>query len=947
MKKISTILSVVMLFLVLGANAQSRKSWDFTKGVSDSSREMLDADAATWSKTVNADGVSTAWTTNINFDGELTANGVVIPEFAGLKFGDFQAANAVMYRITNVRLQKNCSITLPTLSAGQKVTIVAQSANGDADDRGFSLKNAQTEEGETSVILLGNKVEGSPGVYTVVATVVADGVVKLSTGLSGDPKSGIEILSIIIDEGDKNIKTWDFTKWSDATKAQILAAEDWTKAENASKEYIEGDEIRWVLNPTVDANEDLIAGGAAIAEMKGLRHNNLGEYGMATAFNYQTTTDGNNWGPYASPAYLWITGTASSIVVPNVKAGSTFKLGVESHKPGDKRGLKVVVKGTEVGTTQTTADFAVLEYTIPAEGSDEYVDVTLTATKGLHLYSIEAEVKDESVVDKNPKLGEPVYSLKNGSKINPSTVEFTMTFPKAANVAEDAIVTIEGYCGPAGLDEGEKDNYVFDGVEFMLGEGLTFTFSDYIDGGLLENTNYEFYLTKLVVDGYEALNKEAAEGEQLYLLSFETTGPGIEEPRAWEFHNTAEDAEALAAAVELGYWNASSKGRYSVSTKMFANGNRTLLIAEGTLLRITDGLEFTMSNDNDILVGTPEGNNDRLQLGGGAPNLIIPSCNAGDEVTIKGLWSTKNNSTITINNGTAEDGTNTITLTGSSAEYKITVSENGDLVLASKNVVYQAVSVFPSTIQKETVQYTINAVDEEGNVLKKLDEGKGKTNDKIEVAYSHYVADAAGNVYTAGSIGTPFTSTFTLSAEGIYNVTYKKCTYITDAVLCVEGEDIEGTTLLTTGNMGVRASNQKAAYNENDIVLATLQPGTYKIKAGLFDVKPISYVATFTLGNASDIELASTADNLSEVESDLITVTEATELIWKAGGDDKRGLDYIVVYPSEDAPDDPTGISGVYGTTATQAQPVKVMKNGRVVVESANGTYTVAGAKMQ
>ncbi len=945
MKKISTILSVVMLFLVLGANAQSRKSWDFTKGVSDSSREMLDADAASWSKTVNDDGVSTAWATNKSFEGELTANDVVIPEFAGLRFGDFAATNAVLYRITSVRLQKNCSITLPTLSAGQKITIVAQSANGTATDRGFSLTNAQTEEGETSIILLGNNVEGSPGVYTIVATVVADGVVKLSTGLSGDPKSGIEIRSIIIDEGDKNIKTWDFTKWSDATKAQILAAEDWTTAESASKDYIEGDEIRFALNPTVDANGDLVAGGAAIAEMKGLGHKNLGAYGIATAFNYQKTLDTNAWGPYASPSYLWITGASSSIVVPNVKAGSTFKLGVESHKPGDARGFKVVVNGTEVGTTQTTADFAVLEYTIPA-GSDEFVDVVLTATKGCHLYSIEAEVKDETVVDKNPKLGEPVYSLKNGSKINPSTVDFTMTFPKAANVAGDANITIEGYCGPAGLDEDEKANYMFDGVEFMLGEGLTFTFSDYIDGGLLENTTYEFYLTKLVVDGYEALNQEAAEG--LYLLSFETTGPGIEEPRAWEFHNTAEDAEALAAAVALGYWNASSKGRYSVSTKMFANGNRTLLIAEGTPLRITDGLEFTMSNDNDILVGTPEGNNDRLQLGGGSPNLIIPSCNAGDEVTIKGLWSTKNNSTITINNGTAEDGTNTITLTGSSAEYKITVSENGDLVLASKNVVYQAVSVFPSTIQKETVQYTINAVDEEGNVLKKLAEGEGMTNDKVEVTYSYYLADAAGNVYTAGSIGTPFTSTFTLSAEGTYNVTYKKCDYITDAVLCVEGEDIEGTTLLTEGNMGVRASNQKAAYNENDIVLATLQPGTYKIKAGLFDVKPISYIATFTLGNATTIELASTADNLTEVESDLITVTEATELIWKAGGDIKRGLDYIVVYPSDDVPDDPTdGISGVYGTTATQAQPVKVMKNGRIVVESANGTYTVAGAKMQ
>ena len=41
MKKIFTLLSLVMLMFAVNANAQDRKTWDFTKGVSDETRELL------------------------------------------------------------------------------------------------------------------------------------------------------------------------------------------------------------------------------------------------------------------------------------------------------------------------------------------------------------------------------------------------------------------------------------------------------------------------------------------------------------------------------------------------------------------------------------------------------------------------------------------------------------------------------------------------------------------------------------------------------------------------------------------------------------------------------------------------------------------------------------------------------------------------------------------
>lgn len=960
MKKLFTLFTAVMLVFALGANAQSRKTWDFTKGVSAATRVALDADLATWDKKVNVDTQeSTAWTSKVNFNGELTAGGAVIPEFAGLAFSNFGATNAVLYRITTLRLSKKAKITLPALRAGQKIAISAQSANSTATDRGFVFTNAVNENSESTIL-----VPGPDGAVTINLTVVADGVVDIETGVTG-AKEGVEINSIIIDEGDKNIKKWDFSAWSEATKAQVTTAEDWTKAESATKEYITGDEIRWCLTPTSDANGDLVAGGAAIAEMKGLRHTGLAAYSYGMAFDYKQTLDDNNWGPYNGGSYLWVMGAATSITVPNVKAGSTFKLGVETHKlipagTSDARGFKVTVNGTEVGATQTATDYKEFEYTIPA-GADEYVDVVVTATKGCHLYFIEAEVKDETVVDKNPNLGAPTYSIKNGAKINPATATgFTVKFPKVANLPEDQVIQIEGYCGPAVIEEGDDaSNYLFDGIEGSPYDGVVFTYTDFEGLKLKENTEYQFYLTKIIVPNYDALNVTAAEGEKLYELSFETTGPGINVERSWQFTTDVAMAEAIAKSIDdgLGYWNDSSYGRYSVSTNMFNDGNQQLLMGQDTPLTMTDGLFFTMANNNDILIGTPTHmgpggvekagqNNGKLQLGGGSPELIIPQCNGGDEVTVKALWSTKNKGKITITNGTAEDGTNEITLTGSAAYYKIKVSDNGDLVLKSSNTSYNAISVFPSTIEKKEIEYTVNLVEGENNVIKAaVATGKAETNDNISVPYSYWVTDAEGNVYTKGTKGTPFTESFVIENEKTdYNLVYNTTAY-GKAAYCMEGEDIEGALACTHGNTVIRSSGTKAAYNDQDITLTTLQPGSYKIRAILFaGDKNGTYNATFTVGT-KNVVMNAPEDNWNEVESeDLIEVTEATPLVWNAGGDENHGLDIIMVYESEDIPD---GVNGVAENGSVSAKTVKVVKDGRVVIESANGTYTVAGAQMK
>ena len=180
MKKLFTLLSAIMLVFALGANAQSRKTWDFTKGVSDATRAALDADDATWGKTVDQEsGVSTEWKTNVKFTGELTAGGNVIPEFAGLKFSDFGANNAVIYMITKFRLQKAATVTIPALKAGQQIAISAQSAKSTAEDRGFVFENAADADGKSTILVPGP--EGTKTINDSLSRARADVLVEYLT----------------------------------------------------------------------------------------------------------------------------------------------------------------------------------------------------------------------------------------------------------------------------------------------------------------------------------------------------------------------------------------------------------------------------------------------------------------------------------------------------------------------------------------------------------------------------------------------------------------------------------------------------------------------------------------------------------------------------------------------------------------------------------------------
>jgi hypothetical protein len=208
--------------------------------------------------------------------------------------------------------------------------------------------------------------------------------------------------------------------------------------------------------------------------------------------------------------------------------------------------------------------------------------------------------------------------------------------------------------------------------------------------------------------------------------------------------------------------------------------------------------------------------------------------------------------------------------------------------------------------------------------------------------------DEFGTVYTHGSKGNEFIEALDLKGDTTFVINYKK-TDFEGAVFLSEGEDLPEAILCTSANAAIRSSMGKAGYVLEDTKLVTLEPGTYKIRAILFDAgKEPTYVCKLTKGEGeeNEINLYANATNWTEAESDLLTITEATDITLKAGGGDNYGLDTILIYASEDAPEDPEGIYDVEDGAQKNAVR-KVMKNGQILIETAAGTFNAVGVQVK
>jgi hypothetical protein len=284
------------------------------------------------------------------------------------------------------------------------------------------------------------------------------------------------------------------------------------------------------------------------------------------------------------------------------------------------------------------------------------------------------------------------------------------------------------------------------------------------------------------------------------------------------------------------------------------------------------------------------------------------------------------------------------------ANFKFEVQTPGDITFRFSNCYVKTIEISEAQ-EKLPRNYNIVAAyvgEDNTTVLKELvAKTEGITGSTVKANYPYWLVDENGVAYTHGAKGSEFIEAFDLkNGEGdtTFVVSYKKTAY-EGVVFLSEGEDLTGAVECTSGNAAVRSSMAKAGYVTEDLKLLTLQPGTYKIRAVLFDAnKEPSYICTLTKGEGeeNEIYLSATATNFDERESDLLTLTEATDITLKAGGGDNQGIDVIMIYAATEDPD------GIVKVNADAQKAVrKVAKNGQILIETEAGIFNALGVQMK
>ncbi|MBR1880292.1 MAG: hypothetical protein IJ804_06060 [Prevotella sp.] len=248
------------------------------------------------------------------------------------------------------------------------------------------------EEGVGTMTPLGS-LTLEAGTYRVIAEV--DFAKDSSKALSFD---NFTLEGTIADGGSAPVEEgqkWDFTKWSDATVAALKAeaaaskTSGWSDVEKkadaeagAEPTDISKDNCFWLQLETAPSDGALTANGVVIKELKGLLFTEdatVNSRNIAIAVNYPKTSLGD----YAGGSYLWIGGKNRTFTIPAVAAGSTITIDMESHKPAEGRGVKLMQGGNQIGDVFEPTVKEAHSWTIENAG-----DVAVVNTNGCHIYTI-------------------------------------------------------------------------------------------------------------------------------------------------------------------------------------------------------------------------------------------------------------------------------------------------------------------------------------------------------------------------------------------------------------------------------------------------------------------------------------------------------------------------------------------------------------------------------
>ena len=244
-------------------------------------------------------------------------------------------------------------------------------------------------------------------------------------------------------------RTWDFRKgWSSTTIENLYADMEqngptvhWRDYESdATKAPSFGDTFWSASTVYTDDNGNALTNVSGediiIPELEGLNVKGVKAKGFVIASGYgqsEFADSPNGMYPYGND-FIWLNGKKLVIKIPAALKGDSLRIGVESHKNTEARGINVIVDGvtlTPERGNNTPTVFNEVMYMIPDDtpGVDDYAEVTIKSTNGCHLYYIIVGEGDEpqsttrniAYLYSGDATAEPLYSLLLGDENNVMT----------------------------------------------------------------------------------------------------------------------------------------------------------------------------------------------------------------------------------------------------------------------------------------------------------------------------------------------------------------------------------------------------------------------------------------------------------------------------------------------------------------------------------------------
>lgn len=196
---------------------------------------------------------------------------------------------------------------------------------------------------------------------------------------------------------------------------------------------------------------------------------------------------------------------------------------------------------------------------------------------------------------------------------------------------------------------------------------------------------------------------------------------------------------------------------------------------------------------------------------------------------------------------------------------------------------------------REAATWKYTLVDDKNAKIKEGSDFEGET---IYASYPRFEFNKKDSTLVEADVtNKEYRKSFVLDANNKpISVAYKKGTQ-KSIVFYTEGENIEGTTACTYGNVAVRASNALTAIATKDVLVTKLPAGKYKLHVGTFSSKSSghdAYKAKIAVG--SNVYEFATTVNLLESVSDEIILSVTTPVTYLAeGSSNDCSLDYIFI----------------------------------------------------